>query len=48
MTAEPWRVRTNKGLKDILQGEDIVKFIKSFMLKESKTKECQNRLQQLQ
>ena len=26
---EPWRIRTNKQIKDTLQEQDIVKFIKS-------------------
>jgi len=46
-------MRRNKNIQDILQGEDIVQFAKylqddNVMLKECKTKECQNTLQQLQ
>ena len=41
-----WRMRISKEIKDILQGEGIVKFIKFLqldgvvILKECKTKEC--------
>jgi len=51
---ESWRIRTNKEIKDTLQGQDIVKFIKSLHLrwygqfKECKSKTCQNKLQQVQ
>jgi len=46
-------MRRNKNIQDILQGEDIVQFAKylqddNVMLKEYKTKECQNALQQLE
>ena len=44
---ECWRVRINKEVKQILQGDDIVKIIKSLMLKECKTERCQNQLQRL-
>jgi len=30
---EPWRTRTNTEIKDTLQGQDIVKFIKSLYLR---------------
>jgi hypothetical protein len=30
---EPWIIRTNKGVKDILQGKDIVIFTKSLHLR---------------
>jgi hypothetical protein len=30
---ESWRIITNKGIEDILEGADIVKFIKSFRLR---------------
>jgi hypothetical protein len=30
---DSWRIRTNKEIKDILQGADIVKFIKSSRIK---------------
>jgi len=30
---EPWRIRTNKEMKDTLQGQGIVKFIKSLHLR---------------
>ena len=30
---EPWRIRTGKEIKDTLQGQDIVKFIKSLHLR---------------
>lgn len=30
---EPWRIRTHKEIKDTLQGQDIVKFIKSLHLR---------------
>jgi hypothetical protein len=29
---ESWRIRTNKEIEDILEGADIVKFIKSLRL----------------
>lgn len=51
---EPWRTRTNKETKDTLQGQDIVKFIKSLhlrwfgQLKECKSKTCINKLQHVQ
>jgi hypothetical protein len=46
-------MRRNKNIQDILQGEDTVQFAKylqddNVMLKECKTKEFQNTLQQLQ
>jgi hypothetical protein len=49
---EHWRVTTNKQIKEILHGEDTAKFIKSLqdsmvMLKECKTRQWQNKLQQL-
>ena len=50
---EHWRVTTNKEIKDILHREDSAKFIKSLqdsmvMLNECKTRQWQNKLQQLQ
>jgi len=30
---EPWRIRTSKEIKDTLQGQDIVKFIKPLHLR---------------
>jgi hypothetical protein len=30
---ESWRIRTNKEIEDILEGADIVKFIKSLRLR---------------
>jgi hypothetical protein len=51
---DSWRIRMNKEIKDILQGADIVKLTKSSRIrwyghvKKCKTKECQNKLQQLQ
>jgi hypothetical protein len=30
---ESWRIRTNKEMEDILEGADIVKFIKSLRLR---------------
>ena len=30
---EPWRIRTHKEIKDTLQGQDTVKFIKSLHLR---------------
>jgi hypothetical protein len=30
---ESWRIRTNKEIEDILEGADIVKFIKSLLLR---------------
>jgi hypothetical protein len=30
---EGWRIRTNKEIKDILQGDVIIKFIKSILLR---------------
>jgi hypothetical protein len=30
---ENWRIRTNKEIEDILEGADIVKFIKSLRLR---------------
>jgi hypothetical protein len=49
---ERWRITTNKKIKDMLNGEDTAKFIKSLqdsmvMLKDCKTRQWQNKLQQL-
>jgi hypothetical protein len=50
---EPCRTITNNDINDTLQGQDIVKFIKSLylrwygQLKECKSKTCHNKLQHL-
>jgi hypothetical protein len=49
---EHWRITTNKKIKDILHGEDTARFIKYLqdrmvLLKECKTRQRQNKLQQL-
>jgi hypothetical protein len=52
---ECWKIQTNKGTENILQGKNAVKFTKSLWLrwyghveKNAKPKKCQNILQQLQ